>query len=134
MSADRFRRHIRIPGHHSFIPRNVVHSFIVAEGFAAFQRVTAASKEENAIVERANKEVNRHLRAFVFDIAFSVRWLFGLPMTERIINTMVHSVSASHLPSWFLHCMPTWTEGYCSIGHHPMIRQRPIHLHARTPS
>jgi hypothetical protein len=61
------------------------------EGFAAFQRVTTvASKEENAIVERANKEVNRHLRAFVFNIASSVRWSFGLPMIQRIINTTVH--------------------------------------------
>ena len=25
------------------------------------------SKEENSIVERANKEVMRHLRAFIFD-------------------------------------------------------------------
>jgi hypothetical protein len=63
---------------------------LVTEGFAAFQRVTtAASKEENAIVERANKEVNRHLRAFVFDIAFSERWSFGLSMIQRI-NTTVH--------------------------------------------
>jgi hypothetical protein len=65
---------------------------LVTEGFAAFQRVTtAASKEENAIVERANKEVNRHLRAFVFDIASSVRWSFGLSMIQRIINTTTHS-------------------------------------------
>jgi hypothetical protein len=57
-----------------------------------FQRVTtAASKEENAIVERANKEVNRHLRAFVFDIASFVRWSFGLSMIQRIINTTTHS-------------------------------------------
>jgi hypothetical protein len=38
----------------------------------------------------ANKEVNRHLRAFVFDIASSVRWSFGLPMIQRIINTTIH--------------------------------------------
>jgi hypothetical protein len=32
---------------------------LITEGFSAFQRVmTAASKEENAIVESANKEVN----------------------------------------------------------------------------
>jgi hypothetical protein len=65
---------------------------LVMEGFEAFQRVTtAASKEEKAIVERANKEVNRYLRAFVFDIASSVRWSFGLPMIQRIINTTNHS-------------------------------------------
>jgi hypothetical protein len=49
------------------------------------------SKDENAIVERANKEVNRHLRAFVFDIASSLRWSFGLSMIQRIINTTIHS-------------------------------------------
>jgi hypothetical protein len=65
---------------------------LVTEGVAAFQHVTtAASKEENAIVERANKEVNRHLRAFVFDIASSVRWSFGLSMIQRIINTTIYS-------------------------------------------
>jgi hypothetical protein len=48
---------------------------LITERFLAIQCVTtAASKEENAIVERANKEVNRHLRAFVFNIASCVRW------------------------------------------------------------
>jgi hypothetical protein len=47
---------------------------LVTEGFSAFQRVTtAASKEENAIVECANKEVNYHLRAFVFNYHLIVR-------------------------------------------------------------
>jgi hypothetical protein len=65
---------------------------LITEGFAAFQRVTTAeSKKENAIVERANKEVNRHFKAFVFDFASSVRWSFGLPMKQCIINTTVHS-------------------------------------------
>jgi hypothetical protein len=50
---------------------------LVTEGFAAFQRVTMVStKDENAIVERAHKEVNCHLRAFVFDVASSVRQSF----------------------------------------------------------
>jgi hypothetical protein len=56
---------------------------LITEGFSAFQHVTtAASKEENEIVERANKEVNLHLKAFVFDITFSV------PVIQRIINTI----------------------------------------------
>jgi hypothetical protein len=50
------------------------------EGLVPFQRVTTAtSKEKNAIVERVNKEVNRHLRAFVFDIA-------SRAMVARIID------------------------------------------------
>jgi hypothetical protein len=65
---------------------------LIKEGISAFQRVTtAASKEENAVVERANKEVNRHLRAFVFNIASFVRRSFNLPMIQRIINTTAHS-------------------------------------------
>jgi hypothetical protein len=62
---------------------------LITESFSTFHRVTtAASKEENAIVKREIKEVNRHC---VFDIASSVRWSFGLPMIQRIINTTVHS-------------------------------------------
>jgi hypothetical protein len=54
---------------------------LITEGFATFQRITmAASKEKNEIAERANKEVNCHSRAFVFEIASSLRWSFGLPM------------------------------------------------------
>jgi hypothetical protein len=34
--------------------------------------ILAYSKEENAIVERANKEVMRHLRALIFEKANSV--------------------------------------------------------------
>jgi hypothetical protein len=43
---------------------------LVTESFAAFQRVTTAALMED---ERTNKEVNRHLRAFVSDIASSVQ-------------------------------------------------------------
>jgi hypothetical protein len=56
---------------------NDIITSLVTEVFAAFQRVTtAASKEKNSIVECANKEVNRNLRAFVFDIASSVQWSY----------------------------------------------------------
>jgi transposase InsO family protein len=44
------------------------------------------SKEENALVERANKEVNRHLRAFTFDTATVENWRLSLPMVQRIMN------------------------------------------------
>jgi hypothetical protein len=66
-----------MPAHHSFGSRNAIPedmiTSLITEGFSEFQRgTTVASKEKNAIVERANKEVNRHIRAFVFDIASSV--------------------------------------------------------------
>ena len=47
----------------------------------------AYSKEENALVERANKEVNRHLRAFTFDASTVDNWRFALPMVQRIMNS-----------------------------------------------
>ena len=50
----------------------------------------AYSKEENAIVERANKEVLRHLKAIVFDKRFDSKWgMHDLPVVQRIFNTKV---------------------------------------------
>jgi hypothetical protein len=46
----------------------------------------AYSKEENALVERANKGVNRHLRAFIFDTNTLDNWRLSLPMVQRIMN------------------------------------------------
>ena len=50
------------------------------------------SHEENAVVERANREVNRHLRAIVFDKKVKNEWSLYLPLVQRIMNS---SVSAS---------------------------------------
>ena len=50
------------------------------------------SHEENAVVERANREVNRHLRAIVFDKKVKNEWSLFLPLVQRIMNS---SVSAS---------------------------------------
>lgn len=45
------------------------------------------SKEENAIVERANKEVMRHLRAIVYDTRIKTTWSMDyLPLVMRILN------------------------------------------------
>jgi hypothetical protein len=46
----------------------------------------AYSKEENSLVERANKEVNRHLRAFTFDKSTVDDYRLALPMVQRIMN------------------------------------------------
>jgi hypothetical protein len=48
------------------------------------------SHEENAIVERANKEVMRHLRALIFDSKTFSNWSDNLPFVQRIMNTAVH--------------------------------------------
>ncbi len=50
---------------------------------------TAYSSEENGIVERANQEVMRHLRALLFDSRVHDKWSFEqLPLVQRIMNTV----------------------------------------------
>lgn len=52
----------------------------------------AYSKEENAIVERENKEVMRHLTAMLFDNRFKLHWgVRDLPLVQRILNSATHS-------------------------------------------
>ena len=49
---------------------------------------TAYSKEKHAIVERANKEVMRHLRAIIFDNRVLDTWSIDyLPLVMRIFNS-----------------------------------------------
>jgi len=53
-------------------------------------RTVAHSHEENGMVERANKEVMRHLRALIFDTRNKESWSDNIPIVQRIINTTVH--------------------------------------------
>jgi hypothetical protein len=52
---------------------------------------TADSKEENAIVERANREIMRHLRNIIMDKRAIDEWGKNVPLVQRIMNSMVHS-------------------------------------------
>jgi hypothetical protein len=54
-------------------------------------KIQAYSKEENAIVERANKEVNRHLRTIVYNRKVKTKWSKYLPLVQRIINASTHT-------------------------------------------
>jgi hypothetical protein len=47
----------------------------------------AYSSEENAIVERMNKEVNRHIRAYTFDNETVEEWRQTIPFVQRILNS-----------------------------------------------
>ena len=47
----------------------------------------AYSKEENAIVERYNKEINRHLRASTYDNSSLADHKKSLPFVQRILNS-----------------------------------------------
>jgi len=52
---------------------------------------TPNSKQEKAIVERANREVMRHLRSIVYDERVIKEWSLHLPFSQRIMNSMIHS-------------------------------------------
>ena len=47
----------------------------------------AYSKEENAIVERYNKEINRHLRALTYDNSSFTDYKKSLPFVQRILSS-----------------------------------------------
>ena len=56
-----------------------------------FDTIHAYSKEENAMVERANKEVFRHLIPMINDKQSKNDFVKFLPFAQRIINTMEHA-------------------------------------------
>jgi hypothetical protein len=51
----------------------------------------AYSKEQNALVERANREVISHLKAIIFDKRVQTKWSKYVPIVQRYLNTRVHS-------------------------------------------
>lgn len=55
------------------------------------QLTLAYSKEENGLVERANKEVNKHLRSLLHEFKSVNNWSMYLPLAQRIMNASVHS-------------------------------------------
>jgi predicted ATPase len=46
----------------------------------------AYSSQQNAIVERVNKEINRHIRALTFDTNSVDDYAMTLPIVQRILN------------------------------------------------
>jgi transposase InsO family protein len=55
------------------------------------QRIVAYSHEENGIVERAHREVLRHLRNILYERTTRENWSLCLPLIQRIMNATVHS-------------------------------------------
>ena len=51
------------------------------------------SHQENSIVERANKEIQRHLRNLVFEEKLINEWYTLLPLVKRILNSKIHSAT-----------------------------------------
>lgn len=63
---------------------------LIRLGGMQVHRITPYSHEENAMVERANKEVMRHVRNIVFDKKTVDDWRFNLPQVQRIMNASVN--------------------------------------------
>ena len=63
----------------------VIEQFLTHVG-VEHELTLAYSKEENAIVERFNKEINRHLRALTFDNLSLDNYKQSLPFVQRILN------------------------------------------------
>ena len=59
----------------------------------AHNKILAYSSEENAIVERINKEVNRHITAYTFDRATTENYKEILPFVQRILNSTVNDIT-----------------------------------------
>jgi transposase InsO family protein len=57
--------------------------------YAGVEHITTTpySHEENGLVERANKEVLRHLRGIMFDENIHSDWGQALPIVQRILNS-----------------------------------------------
>ena len=51
----------------------------------------AYSKEESAIVERQNREINRHLRAMFFHDGVITDYIKNIPLVQRILNASSHA-------------------------------------------
>jgi transposase InsO family protein len=49
--------------------------------------------EGNSIVERANREVGRHLRGILFDLCIKPVWSTALPFVQRIMNQVKNRVT-----------------------------------------
>lgn len=62
----------------------------------------AYSKEENGRIERANKEILRHLRALIGHSKVVDDWVVKLPFVQRIMNASVHSSVTGFSPASML--------------------------------
>jgi hypothetical protein len=71
-----------------------VEGFLRPNGFAPPANIPY-SKEENGIVERANKKVNRHIRNILMNMENIPNWNHIMCMTEKLLNPSVKSLLRS---------------------------------------
>jgi hypothetical protein len=70
----------------------IVKQTLKITGIKQIQTV-AGSKQEQSIVERANKEVMRHLRNFIFDKSVIKSYSKYIPLVQRIMNSSYHRMT-----------------------------------------
>lgn len=58
-------------------------------------RTIPHSHEENGLVERANREILRHVRSILFDRGIHIEWNMAVPMVQRILNSQKSSVTGA---------------------------------------
>ena len=68
---------------------HVIDEFLKIVG-TVHERILPYSSEHNAIVERMNKEINRHVRAYTYHRATTENYQEILPFVQRILNTTVN--------------------------------------------
>ena len=78
----------------SHFANDLIKQFLVSTG-TPHNLTLAYSKQENAIVERVNKEINRYLRAFLYDTNDVYQYKNCLPLLQRILNSSIHSSTNS---------------------------------------
>ena len=74
----------------SHFVNNLIKEFLDKTG-TPHNLTLAYSKQENSLVERTNKEVNRHLRAFIFQTTDIDNYRSYLPFVQRILNASDHT-------------------------------------------
>ena len=77
-------------GRGSHFATDLIKQLLVSTG-TPHNLTLAYSKQENAIVERVNKEINRYLRSFLYDTNDVYQYKNYLPFIQRIWNSSIHS-------------------------------------------
>ena len=73
----------------SYFANDLIKEFLDLTG-TPHNLTLAYSSQENAIVERVDEEVNRHLRGLVFDTPSLAGYAKCIPFVQRIINSSVN--------------------------------------------
>ena len=74
----------------SHFANDLIKQFLVSTG-TPHNLTLAYSKQENTIVERVNKEINRYTHSFLYDTNDVYQYKNCLPFIQRILNSSIHS-------------------------------------------